>query len=142
MKYFFSLIVIFYTLITYECMANSTDEAFQSFWNEFRIAVIKEDYATLEKFTKFPLKIRGPDDSMPTEYFRKDDFKDIFDRIMQQKTYLPNDEDSLIKTSMKEIVDNTLLISDMKNGEQYQIEQLVFEYINGQWFFTNAYLEE
>ena len=128
-------------MITYECMANSTDEAFQSFWNEFRIAVIKEDYATLEKFTKFPLDVRGVHDSMPTEYFKKDEFKDIFNRLMKQKIYPVHQED-LVLTSMKTIVSNTELVSDMKNGEQYRIEHLVFENIDGQWFFTNAYLEE
>lgn len=132
---------MFYTLMPYGCMANSTDEAFQSFWNQFRTAVIKEDYATLENFTKFPLEVRGVHDSMPIEYYKKDEFKIIFDKIMEQKIYSVHEED-LVLTNMKAIVSDTELVSDMKNGDQYRVEQLVFDYVDGQWLFTNAYLEE
>ena len=142
MNSFLRAISFFALIISSGCAAGKADSSFQIFWTEFRAAAIQNDYKTLEKFTKFPLEIRGPDDSMPTEYLKKDDFNDVFDRIMQQKTYLPHDDDSLIETSMREIVDNTLLISDAKKGEEYQIEQLVFEFVDGQWFFTKAYLDD
>lgn len=141
MKFFFRTVLFFLTISSLGCMANNTDNSFQSFWTEFRSAAIKNDYATLEKFTKFPLEVRGIHDSMPIQYFKKDAFKEIFNRLMEQKIY-PVDDEDLVLTSMKAIVKNTELAPDAKNEEEYRIEQLVFEYIDGQWFFTNAYLDE
>ena len=141
MKFLFRTALFFIALASLGCMANNTDNSFQSFWTEFRAAAIKNDYATLEKFTKFPLEVRGVHDSMPIQYFKKDAFKEIFNRLMEQEIYPVHDED-LILTSMKTIVKNTELTPDAKTGEEYRIEQLVFEYIDGRWFFTNAYLEE
>lgn len=141
MKFLVRTALFFIALASLGCMANNTDNSFQSFWTEFRAAAIKNDYATLEKFTKFPLEVRGVHDSMPIQYFKKDAFKEIFNRLMEQEIYPVHDED-LILTSMKTIVKNTELTPDAKTGEEYRIEQLVFEYIDGRWFFTNAYLEE
>lgn len=141
MKFFFRTVLFFLAINSLGCMANNTDNSFQSFWTEFRSAAIKNDYATLEKFTKFPLEVRGIHDSMPIQYFKKDAFKEIFNRLMEQKIY-PVDDEDLVLTSMKAIVKNTELAPDAKNEEEYRIEQLVFEYIDGQWFFTNAYLDE
>ncbi len=141
MKFFVRTALFFIAIASLGCMANNTDNSFQSFWIEFRAAAIQNDYATLEKFTKFPLEVRGVHDSMPIQYFKKDAFKEIFNRLMEQKIY-PVHEEDLVLTSMKTIVKNTEFAPDAKNEEEYQIEQLVFEYIDGQWFFTNAYLEE
>ena len=141
MKFFLRTALFFIALVSLGCMATNKDNSFQSFWTEFRAATIQNDYATLENLTKFPLEVRGVHDSMPIEYFKKDAFKEIFNRIMEQKIYPVHDED-LVLTSMKTIVKNTELVPDEKNEEEYRIEQLVFEYIDGQWFFTNAYLEE
>lgn len=141
MNSFIKAISFFALIISSGCVAGKSDNSFQLFWTEFRTAAIQNDYKSLEKFTKFPLEIRGPDDSIPTEYFKKDNFKDVFNRLMQQKIYLPHDDDSLIESSMSEIVANTRLISDAKESEEYQIEQLIFEFVDGQWFFTKAYLD-
>ena len=142
MNSFLRAISFFILIISSGCVVGKSDSSFQVFWTEFRTAALQNDYKSLEHFTKFPLAIRGPDDSMPTEYIKKDDFKDVFDRLMQQRTYLPNDDDNLVETNMREIVENTRLISDAKESEEYQLEQLVFEYVDGQWFFTKAYLDE
>lgn len=142
MNSFVRAISFFALIISSGCAAGKSDNSFQIFWTEFRTAVIQNDYKSLEKFTKFPLEIRGPDDSTPTEYLKKDDFEDVFNRVMQQKTYVPLDDDSLVETSMREIVDNTRLIADAKDVEEYQIEQLVFEYVSGQWFLTRVYLDD
>lgn len=141
MNIFLRTVLFFIALVSSGCMANTTDSSFQSFWTEFRAAAIKNDYATLEKLTKFPLEVRGVHDSMPIEYFRKDEFKEIFNKLMEQKIY-PVQDDELVLTSMKTVVKNTELAPDAKNDEEYRIEQLVFEYIDGRWLFTNAYLEE
>lgn len=141
MNFFLRTALFFIAIVSLGCMANNKDNSFQSFWTEFRAAVIQNDYATLEKFTKFPLEVRGVHDSMPVEYFKRDAFKEIFNRLMEQKIYPVHDEDFVL-TSMKTIVKNTELAPEDKNEKEYRIEQLVFEYIDGQWFFTNAYLEE
>ena len=141
MNIFLRTVLFFISIVSLGCMANNKDSSFQLFWNEFRTAVVEDNYANLEKLTKFPLEVRGVHDSMPIEYFKNDEFKIIFDRIMEQKIYSVHEED-LVLTNMKAIVNDTELVSDMKNGDQYRVEQLVFDYIDGQWFFTNAYLEE
>lgn len=140
MNSFLRTISFFALIISSGCVAGNSDNSFQTFWTEFRTATVQNDYERLEKFTKFPLEIRGADDSIPTEYLKKDDFKDIFKKLMQQKIYLPHD-DGYVETSMREIVNNTRLVSDATENEEYQIEQLVFEYADGKWFFTKAYLD-
>ncbi len=141
MIFFRSAALFFVAMVSSGCMANNTDKSFQLFWTEFRTAAIQNDYEQLEKFTKFPLAINGVDDSIPVEYFQKKDFKTIFNRLMEQKIYASHG-DEYILTNMMDVVSKSEIPLNAKNGEEYQVEQLVFEYINGQWCFTRAYLEE
>lgn len=141
MNYFLKLALFLVIVFSSGCKANSTDDSFQLFWSEFRIATMKNDYEKLETFTKFPLAIYGVHDSIPIEYFKRNDFRSIFSRLMEQKMFLLQGDD-FVETTMKAIVTNTELVRDAKNGEEYQVEQLVFKYIDGQWFFTKAYLAE
>ena len=141
MSYFLRAALILVILVSSGCKANSTDESFQLFWSEFRTAAIKNDYVQLEKFTKFPLAVYGVHDSIPVEHFKRKDFKAIFNRLMEQKMFLLQG-DGFVETNMIAIVDSTELVTDAKNGEEYQVEQLVFKYIDGKWFFTRAYLAE
>lgn len=141
MKFFSRATLLLIALFSSGCMANNADESFQFFWTEFRSAAMQNDYEKLEKLTKFPLAVNGVHDSIPIEYYKKSDFKIIFKKLMEQKIYMSQGEDDIL-TNMMDVISKSEVPLDAKNGDEYQVEQLVFKYINGQWLFTRAYLEE
>lgn len=141
MNPFMRAALFFLIIFSSGCMANNTEKSFQLFWTDFRAAVLQNDYEQLEKFTQFPLAINGVHDSIPVEYFKKNEFKAIFNRLMEQKIYVSHGDDYIL-TDMMDVVSRSEIPLDAKNGDEYQVEQLVFEYVNGQWRFTRAYLEE
>lgn len=141
MKLFLKLTLLLTLIFSPWCMANNTEESFQLFWTEFRLAAIHDDYVKLKNFTKFPLAINGVADFIPVKYIERNKFKEIFTKLMEQKIYELHG-DGLVLTNMMEIIYKSEIPLDAKNGDQYQVEQLVFDYIDGKWFFTNAYLDE
>jgi hypothetical protein len=122
-------------------MASSPSPDFQLYWAEFRTAALADDYQTLETLTRFPLEVRGVDDSMPTVRYKKEQFETIFKTIMQQ-TIIESTEEDYIETTMKAIVDKTDTVASDALDEEQRVEQLVFQNIKGRWMFVRAYVEE
>ncbi|HTF97350.1 MAG TPA: hypothetical protein VL995_14525 [Cellvibrio sp.] len=141
MKLFFKITLLLTLIFSPWCKADERDDSFQLFWTEFRAAVMQNDYEQLKRFTKFPLAVNGVADFIPVEYIERKAFKDIFHKLMDQKIHLIHGDDYTL-TDMMDVVSKTEAPLDAKNGDEYRVEQLVFEYIDGRWLFTRAYLDE
>ena len=141
MKLFFKITLLLTLIFSPWCMANERDDSFQLFWTEFRATVMQNDYEQLERFTKFPLAVNGVADFIPVSILEERDLK-IFSINLWNKKFMYRMEMTYIQTNMMGVVSKTEVALDAKNGEEYRVEQLVFEYIDGQWLFTRAYLDE
>lgn len=134
-------ILFFILILSSGCMADNSEKNFQLYWTEFRTAALAADYEKLEKLTRFPLEVKGVDDSMPSVQYKKEDFQGVFKKIMAQPIYQLR-EDDLIETTMRAVVDKMDVVPEEITGEERRVEQLEFQNIEGRWFLVSAYLEE
>ncbi|HSC67890.1 MAG TPA: hypothetical protein VLC79_09380 [Cellvibrio sp.] len=134
-------VLFFMIVISSGCVANNSENSYQSFWEEFRVAVLADDYRKLEKLTQFPLEVKGVDDSMPIVQYKKEQFQAVFQKIMAQPMKIPH-EDTLIETTMRGVVDKTTTVSVEVGYDEQGVEQLVFQNVKGKWLLVRAYLDE
>jgi hypothetical protein len=65
---------------------------FQTFWSEFRDAVLAPDSIQLMKMVKFPLSAHGNQDADPQLQINEKDFAYIFHQFLNRKTVFYNEE--------------------------------------------------
>ncbi len=119
---------------------------FLPFWIEYREIVIKMDSNKLIKITKFPLTVRGYEDSDPIIKISKSDFWSIFNVFLNTgggvldinnlDDIATNNLDFIKRSSNAE---NTLRYE--QNSNYHQIGDNVFEKIEGKWMLTLIYLD-
>jgi hypothetical protein len=73
---------------------------FSEFWLDFRRALLSADATTLERMTRFPLKVRGELDSDPVRHVARRELQIIFDRVLTADS----------GTSARERISNRLLV--------------------------------
>lgn len=115
----------------------------QLFWSRFREAALSGDSAGVAAMTKFPLWVRGPDDSDPVMYYERKDFYKIIKRLLNQEVLLLKDG-KVLTTNMRQIINekHRITAGDFKTPDQFSIELFTFEKRNGKWLFTRGYLED
>lgn len=88
-------------------------------------------------------EVRGPDDSDPVKKLSRQDFLDLYERLVAQPVYLPS-SDQIIPKSMRQLIGeaNQLSKEDYVTPDLIQFHQFEFMRIAGRWRFTRAYLEE
>ena len=128
-------------MVSVSCTAESIQSDFQPFWNKFRAASLANDYATLATLTKFPLEVKGVDDSVPDEKYKKEQLSAIFPNLMSQPVFLPKDND-VVETNLREALTKTEKVEYKNTDKEIRVEQFQFQLINGKWLLVRAYLEE
>lgn len=123
------------------CSAVTSDTDFQVYWGKFRAASLTSDYFALANLTKFPLEVKGVDDSSPVLVFGKNELDKIFPKLMAQTIYQYKGE-NLIETTLKDVLLKTEKVVFNADDTNIRIEQFEFKLINGKWFLIRAYLEE
>lgn len=119
------------------------DRAAQSNWTEFRQAIISGNTEKVATITKFPLSVRGPDDSEPVIYYNKKQFPAILKRLLHQEVFFLSGGKLSSKTMLQVVQEKERLDpADFLTEKDIRVEQFEFEKINGHWLFTRAYLEE
>lgn len=121
------------------------------FWKAFRQAALADDkdedkdkyQETLIALTHFPFEVRTSDDSVPPKTYEQKDFNPVFERLLAQQVYFP-DGGSISSKSMRQMIEAKPQITagDFITPTLIQFLQFEFEYIDGQWLFTRAYLED
>ncbi|MDH5480534.1 MAG: hypothetical protein OEX11_07225 [Nitrosomonas sp.] len=125
------------------CAENITSQA-NKFWNEFRIAVKKDDYATLEKMTKFPLSVHGEMDFMPIKKITKDNFSKEFKKLLDQKIYIETNgkEDVITMRDAVVSVDKINNKYNLDRDKHFRVNDLDFVYENKRWVLFRTYYQE
>ena len=128
-------------MVSISCTAESPQSDFQPFWNKFRAASLANDYATLATLTKFPLEVKGVDDSIPIRKYEKAQLNTIFPKLMSQPVLLPKDND-VVEKNLREVLTKTEKVEYNNTDKEIRVEQFQFQLINGKWLLVRAYLEE
>ena len=136
-----NLILIFSLAISVSCSAESPQSDFQPFWNKFRAASLANDYATLATLTKFPLEVKGVDDSVAVKKYQKEQLNTIFPKLISQPVFLPKDND-VVETNLREVLTKTEKVEYKTTDKEIRVEQFQFQLIDGKWLLVRAYLEE
>lgn len=130
-------------LISGACSAEESDTGLQSFWADFRQAVLDNDKDKIASMTHFPFEVRGPDDSDPVKHYDRTGFLAIYERLVVQRIYLAS-AGQFVSKSMRELIGGKSEITpgDFLTKNVIRFQQFEFERIKGRWRFTRAYLEE
>ncbi|HEX5637485.1 MAG TPA: hypothetical protein VFY78_10395, partial [Gammaproteobacteria bacterium] len=128
------LVAIFVLCTATACSAQEAAPGAQSFWKEFRQAIIAGNSKRLISLTQFPLELRGVVDDVPTKLIEQGQFNDVFTKVLSQPV-VSFDEDKIITQSTKDIVVATQSISetDMMTKDSFRVDQLSFELKNKKW---------
>ena len=136
-----NLILVIFLVVSASCSAEPPQSDFQFFWNKFRAASLANDYATLTTLTKFPLEVKGVDDSIPVKKYRKEQLNTIFPKLMSQPVFLPKDND-VVETNLREVLTKMEKVEYKTTDKEIRVEQFKFQLIKGKWLLVKAYLEE
>ena len=125
------------------CSAQEATPSAQSFWKEFRQAIIANDNQKLAAMTQFPLELRGVVDGIPAKYYTQDQFKSIFLQVLDQPVVTLDGDNIITHTTRDTLIStNTISESDMMTKESFRVDQLSFELKNKRWKLVTVYLEE
>lgn len=134
------IILAIFLCFSVSCSAATPETDFQGYWDQFSAASLSNDYPALSKLIRFPLEIRGVDDSSPIEMYSKDQLNKIFPKLLSQIVLTPHG-DELLETPLIELMKKKKL-SINKLDKSARVEQFEFEFIQGKWYLVRAYLEE
>jgi hypothetical protein len=135
------LFLVIFVLGSISCSAGPAESDFQSYWTKFRAASLALDYTTLATLTKFPLEVKGVDDSIPIKKYEKAQLNTIFSKLISQPVFQYKGND-VIETTLKELVAKQEKVEYKATDAQIRVEQFEFQLINGKWLLVRAYLEE
>lgn len=114
------------------------NDDFQSFWIDFRNAVITMDYVKLLGMTNFPLKSHGITDEDPQFLIYRDRFYNFFRTCLN--------EDTGLTTKGKSNLDFIARTTTLKEGTCYtktenwcRVGAMEFRKINDSWKLTRIY---
>ena len=136
-----NLILALFFIASVSCNAEPPKSDFQPFWNKFKAASLANDYTTLATLIKFPLEIKGVDDSVPVKKYEKAQLNTIFPKLLSQPVFLPKDND-VVETTLRETLTKTEKVEYKPTDKEIRVEQFQFQLINGNWLLVRAYLEE
>ena len=117
-----------------------TNDDFQSFWVDFRKAIISLDYIKLMEMSNFPLKSHGNRDGDPQFLIYEDRFYYFLKVCLNEKTGLTNEGETNL-----DFINRT---SKLEEGKYYlhseywcRVQAMEFQRIKGNWKLTLIYLD-
>lgn len=134
---------VFMVVVSYACAAADESASAQTFWLKFRSEVIAGNKSKIAEMISFPLNIHGATDDEPVQKCDRRCFDNMYDRLINQKIYLP-ETDAVTQKTMFSIV-----AAQEKSGydasvekDGFRVHQFEFHLTSGRWLLTSAYLEE
>ena len=115
-----------------------TNDDFQSFWIEFRNAIISLDYIKLIEMTNFPLKSHGKRDEDPQFLIYKDRFYYFLKVCLNEDTGRTIDGETnldFIKRTSK--LEEGIYFTKLEDC--YRVSAMKFQRINNSWKLTRIY---
>ena len=115
-----------------------TNDDFQSFWIDFRNAIISLDYIKLIEMTNFPLKSHGKRDEDPQFLIYKDRFYYFFKVCLNEDTGMTTDgETNLDFIKRTSILVEGKYFTELENW--CRVTAMEFQRINNSWKLTRIY---
>jgi len=109
----------------------------QTFWSEFRTAVIGNKHEKVASLTYFPFQTRGDFDDNPINKYDKAGFLTIYAQIF-------NEMSADATMTVRKRIEQKIVITekDFLTKELIRVENLIFKKVDGKWQFTFAYIVE
>ena len=116
----------------------SSVEAFQTFWTEFRRAVLAKDNDRIADMTHFPLIVHGLTDADPVERCDKARFPTLCEKLLRRDTGLG---DNTPLSEFDFIRKKKIIYEDDFQGDTTGIRlgDFVFSKIGGHWYFAEGF---
>lgn len=136
------LLIVTLSLLFYSTCCYAGQSA-NEFWRDFRQAILNGETTAVASMTKFPLWVRGPDDSDPVYYYKQSEFLPIYRRLLNQRISIWKDDTVVSKTMYQVIKEKKQLdAQDLDSDKLLSVENFEFQVVNGRWLFTRGYLED
>jgi hypothetical protein len=110
----------------------------QSFWSEFRSAVLSNDQHKIIQMTRFPFRTRGTLDTDPTKAYDRKAFAAIFNQLLDEDAGTGPNPKPMRDLVRETPVVNVRMLGDC--GHAAHIGSFEFRSIDGRWKFTHAWL--
>lgn len=140
-------IVVFFLVLALTCVScaqqpdnESPVESFKKFWSEFREAVLAGDTDKIASMARFPFMTRGILDSDPIKTHDRISFLSIIDHLLDQDPGLSREPET-----MRSLIERTKIVTSKhlgNGGKTARVGVFVFQKIERNWQFTQAYIEE
>ncbi len=124
------------------CGAGCRDEKpirapdFQTFWSEFRAAVVRDDRLAISELTRFPFEARGSLDDAPKARWERSHFLEQIEPLMLQDAGMSTEAET-----MRAYVARVHPPVDT-GGASVHIGDFLFQRIEGEWRWIGAYVQE
>jgi hypothetical protein len=124
------------------CGQQSAD-SMQAYWTSFREAVARGDREAVAALTRFPLELKGPDDSQAVLTCDREQFLGVvYDAIMNQGEFLEIDGKLVERPQREWILEKTQIEPRDQLRDDVFIYSLEFSQSSGEWQLIRAHLNE
>jgi hypothetical protein len=116
-----------------------TTEA-QTFWKEFRCAVLLEEHSRVAELSNFPFRVRGGLDDDAVKELGREQFLRIIPKLLETDAGV-----SAEVVSMRRLIKNTTeLLGSFCNPHknQFRVGVWVFSRTSESWLFTQAFVDD
>jgi hypothetical protein len=120
----------------------------QDFWSEFRVAVLANDSAALQKVARFPFVTRGATDDEPNVSHDEAAFAGLLPKILAQDTGLTK-EGETVRGYIERHPELPAIVSGggqsvpvEADAAQFAVGPLNFAKTGNRWYWVSAYVEE
>lgn len=135
------LLVIYSTF----CSAQDPKSDAQSFWLQFQRAVTANDKAAVAAMTRFPLEVRGIDDSIPVIQCDRQCFDGIYERLLSQSVlFSRNNFSDLDEIPMHQLIVDAKTAPEFLDPEDtiMRFHDFEFEKTADGWRIVRAWLQQ
>jgi len=110
-------------------------EDFSAFWQNFRAASLKKDWAALARMTTFPLTTKGVLDRDPVHHVSRREFTKVFGTFLA--------EEAFPEGSQLEFIRRTTHATHPpdSNAEVVRVGDMVFRRIKGNWRLDTLFMQ-
>jgi len=132
--------ILFLCILAIGCTtAGGSIQELPAFWNDFRTAALAEDIGRVAELTRFPLEVRGPDDSDPVVTRDRNGFAATFKQVLSQDSGARAERETV-----KQFLERTReLPRNARSGESLaRVGNFVFRRIDNRWLLVRIYLAE
>ena len=119
--------------------ASAPAEDFPTFWSAFRAAALADKVDQLASLARFPVEVRGPNDTDPVVTQGREAFAETFTQVLKQDSGARPEPESV-----RQFLERTPEVGqgDVEpDGRAARVGDFVFERIGDRWLLVRVYLD-